>query len=261
VSASVKAWQVTAFLDFPTGWEVLDLQQRRNPIHLDGRIVTFKCVGHPETAVECDSSESARNLVAQIPTDKIFWIRVGEDGVRRMRCDHVGGCVRGMGLSKRETAALARTHTRVNADTWVKAPHPSAGIFYVVCNPQGWGIYPYRFDRFPEIGHPEFWETVVAPVLARRWRPNNPPRFRELEAKLLNHPYGLPRGRIAEVGRQFVVYHGNDFSGLVERDQIEGAFDIQKRCRWQFDDHERCLTADKDEVRAHLGIKGGWPAA
>jgi hypothetical protein len=138
---------------------------------------------------------------------------------------------------------------------------PSEGIFYAICNPEGWSLCAYRFDQCPDItGHPELWQRLVAPALAQRWSHDDPARFRDLEAELTNHPYGFPRGRVTKVARQFVVYHGNDLRGLITRKAIEAAFDIGNRCRWEFDEHERCLRADKDGVRRCLGIREDWPA-
>jgi hypothetical protein len=137
---------------------------------------------------------------------------------------------------------------------------PSEGIFYVIRNPDGWSHCAHRFDQCPESGHPKFWENVVAPTLARRWSHDDAARNRELEAELVNHPYGFPRGRVTKIGQQYVVYHGNDLRGLVARKAIEAAFGIAKRCRWEFDEHERCLRADKEGVRRCLGIREDWPA-
>ncbi len=208
--------------------------------------------------MECNSEESVRKLAAKIKSSAVYWLAVGIDRVVRMRCDSVHGPIRGVGLSAREMAALANTHERLNADTWQKKPQPSEGIFYVIRNPDGWGLYAYRYDQYPEAGHPQFWEDAVAIVLARRWSQNDSSRFRNIEADLVNHPYGFPRGRVTKPGRQYTVYHGNDLRGLIARKVIETAFDIGKRCHWEFDQHERCLRADKDGVRLCLGISRDW---
>jgi hypothetical protein len=248
--------QVPVWLDFPTDAEMLDEPNDFQRICTRGKTVRLETCNHIKAVVECDSVESARKLAAQIKTNAASWMVLGKAGVVRMRCNFImGGDVRGVGLSPRETAALARTHEKVNADTWRKRPPSSEGVFYVIRNSDGWGVYAYRFDQYPKIGHPEFWESVVAPVLARRWAHNDPPRFRKLEADLVNHPYGFPHGRVTKTGRQYTVYHGNDLRGLIARKAIEEAFGVGKRCRWEFDPHERCLRADKDSVCHCLGIR------
>jgi len=163
-----------------------------------------------------------------------------------------------MSSGQRSRSWLAQRNSFVHHRA--RAMKPSEGIFYAIRNPEGWSLCAYRFDQCPESGHPQFWEDTVAPSLAKRWSHDDPARFRELKADLVNHPYGFPRGRVTKMGRQFVVYQGDDFRGLIARKAIEAAFDIGKRCRWEFDEHERCLRADKDSARCCLGIREDWPA-
>jgi len=74
--------------------------------------------------------------------------------------------------------------------------------------------------------------------------------------------YAFPRGRVTKVGTKYVIYHGNDLQPWmkVTKRQIEKVFGVTGRCRWEFDDHERCQTPDKEEMRRLLRLKEDWPS-
>ena len=70
---------------------------------------------------------------------------------------------------------------------------------------------------------------------------------------------GFPRGRIQKVGRKFKVYHGSDFEKLVSRQSILDQFGIDSdQAVWEFDDHERVLTFDKETIKKVFNIKEDW---
>ena len=48
--------------------------------------------------------------------------------------------------------------------------------------------------------------------------------------------------------------------GMETTDEVAGAFEIRGKFWSEFDEHEQCQVADRDEMRRYLGIKDFWCA-
>ena len=161
-------------------------------------------------------------------------------------------------------------HARRASGRLKKKPVPSEGIYYVIRTPACWELMPYLFgDGFggqPESNHQEFWTTQVAPYLGYLWTRHLRPTARTqaaemLAAKLVDHYYAFPRGRIDKGnGAKPYVRNGNNLTKIMpSKAQIERAFYIQGECEWDFDEHEQCMEEDTCVVREILVIKEKWP--
>ena len=139
----------------------------------------------------------------------------------------------------------------------------SEGIYYVVREPSGWRLVVRKFATGEDQQHQAMWEKDIAPALARQWAAALPGDPRELERLLNIMVFAFPRGRITKVKNKFVVYHGNDLKRFmrVSKRAIEQAFCIVGHCRWQLDDHERCVGFEKEEIQQALHLTEDWPAA
>lgn len=141
----------------------------------------------------------------------------------------------------------------------------SEGIFYLVPFPLEWILMSVRFDRQPELGHPDFWEAEILEFLVKDWHLEayeEYPTREQLREALRPLAYACPRGRVAKVGKRFKVYHGNDLKPFMRnsRRNIEEAFGIVGQATWEFDDHERCQQLDKEAFRQITGLKEDWDA-
>ena len=148
-----------------------------------------------------------------------------------------------------------------------KPPIGTEGHFYLVRYPQGWRYLPVRVELFPveDFDHADFWEEVLAPVMAEKWHPEVSQRFttvEQLRDELLPLAHAFPHGRVVSMGRTFAVYHGDNLAAFMQSDRkaIETGFDIQGNVQWEFDEHEQCVAHDRDRVRELLGLKETWPA-
>jgi len=139
---------------------------------------------------------------------------------------------------------------------------PCEGIYYIVREPSGWRLAAWRFAAGQDQEHQAMWETDVAPALARQWANVIGSDARQLERGLKILAFAFPRGRVSKVKDQFVVYHGNDRKPFMHlsKKAVEQAFHIVGRCRWQYDDHERCVGFEKEEIRQVLQLTEDWPA-
>jgi hypothetical protein len=146
------------------------------------------------------------------------------------------------------------------ANQLIESVTPTEGVYYVIRRPEGWELFSYRFDEFPETDHSEAWETFVAPVLAHVWQDKIRKPARYIENALILASYAFPRGRVSQTTPgKFVVLHGED-QDKVSPKRIEQAFSISGRAKWEFDIHEQCQKEDRDAVRQLLGIKENWRA-
>ena len=148
-----------------------------------------------------------------------------------------------------------------------KPPVGTEGIFYLVPYPQGWRILPVCGDQFPmaDFGHADYWEEVVADILAKKWQPTVSKEFptsEQLREELLPLVYAFPRGRVVALGKKFAVYHGDNLASFMQCDRkaIEACFGIQGHATWELDEHEQCVAHDRDRVRELLRLKETWPA-
>jgi len=106
-------------------------------------------------------------------------------------------------------------------------------------------------------------ETDLAPALAHQWAAVLRADARELKRVLKILAFGFPRGRVSKVKDHFVLYHGNDRKPFMHlsKEVIEHSFRIVGRCRWQYDEHERCVGFEKEELQRVLRLTEDWPAA
>jgi hypothetical protein len=138
---------------------------------------------------------------------------------------------------------------------------PTEGIYYVVRTPEGWSLFPYRFDECAECGHLQLWEEYLAPILAQVWAGTlrRPAHRIEKELRLLT--YGFPRGRVSIAERRHIVLHGNDsVPQLIPKSELLAAFSLRRGTRFVLDDHEHCQADDRDAIRGVLQIAAQWPA-
>jgi hypothetical protein len=145
-----------------------------------------------------------------------------------------------------------------------KGPTESyGGIYYAVRTPRAWKLLTYSFAS-PEddANHMEWWEHAVAASVVKAWIKRAGPKRKQLleDIKLLS--YAFPRGRLSKVGDDYLFLHGADLTKQmgVTKVQIEAAFGVVKRCRWEFDEHEQCQQDDQFELLRHLCIKETWNA-
>ena len=140
---------------------------------------------------------------------------------------------------------------------------PCEGVYYVVREPSGWRLAALRFNAGEDYQHQAMWENDLVPALARQWSAALRRDAQELESLLKIMAFAFPRGRITKVKDTFVIYHGNDLRPFmrVNKKNIEHAFRVVGRCRWQFDDHEQCVGFEKEEVRQALQLSEDWSAA
>ena len=136
------------------------------------------------------------------------------------------------------------------------------GIYYVVREPDGWRLAAQRFAPGEDHQHQTMWENDLAPALARQWAAALRCDAHELEGLLKIMAFAFPRGRVTKVKGKFVVYHGNDLKPFmrVSKRAVEQAFRIVGQCRWKFDDHERCVAFEKEELQQTFRLTEDWPA-
>jgi gliding motility-associated GldN-like protein len=66
---------------------------------------------------------------------------------------------------------------------------------------------------------------------------------------------------LQKVKRKLKVYHGSNFEKFVSKQSILDQFEIDSnQAVWEFDDHERVLTLDKETIRKVFNIKEDWPS-
>jgi len=137
-----------------------------------------------------------------------------------------------------------------------------AGIYYLVRFPEAWRVVAHRFREGQDANHQQMWEEEIVPGLARAWAPALRTEVAPLEHDLQILAFAFPRGRIVKGREDFAVFHGNDFQSFMDigRKEIEAAFGIKGKCRWRLDDHERCITFEKEELRRTLHLCEDWPS-
>src|SRR4051794_4572835 len=99
-----------------------------------------------------------------------------------------------------------------------------AGIYYIVCEPDGWRMFCTTRD----IGHVDFWDEELAPQLANVWAPGLKCQRDELKRDLRHYPYAFPRGRLVSNQKSSVFFHGNDLEPYMrlKRHDIERTFRV-----------------------------------
>src|ERR1700693_536582 len=145
----------------------------------------------------------------------------------------------------------------------IKSVSSPEGIYYLVRYSSGWCLMSCRFDEEGEMSHSDFWRLfAVSAMVAQQWQRKLRRDLDDLTEDLRLPVYAFPRGRVTKVGEKYHVYHGNDLQPFMKitRKLIERSFGIAGCCQWTFDEHERCLTEDKDAMRELLEIKEDWPS-
>jgi hypothetical protein len=101
-----------------------------------------------------------------------------------------------------------------------------------------------------EVGHVDLWPSVLD-RLSSAW--GRDPRIIKLSLGL--HYTGLPRGRITQLQRRFLVFHGDNAPVGDWLPRVIRRFDIDRRSvRAVFDEHETRLPEDRGKVNEILGL-------
>ena len=142
---------------------------------------------------------------------------------------------------------------------------PVTGIFYRVRLPSGWKCTSFRDDEVQgEPGHPDVWggPNGVAAFVARMWSGHLNRSVRHLYEGLERCRYCFPRGRVTSGGQHFKILNGGDFTPQmrISRPRVEQIFGVKGHAEWSFDEHERCLASDVEEIRGLLDLTETWPA-
>jgi hypothetical protein len=101
--------------------------------------------------------------------------------------------------------------------------------------------------------HHDMWPNVVA-QLAAIWG-RDPKVFKRVLGK---HCYGLPRGRVTNPAKAYLILHGNDSPVTNWKEQVVHRFNLQdRRLRLLFDEHEQRMSADIKIVEEIFGLNSG----
>jgi hypothetical protein len=99
-----------------------------------------------------------------------------------------------------------------------------------------------------EVGHVDMWPTVVDRLAAAWGRAAC--GFRR---QLIGRYTGLPRGRITRPGRTVLILHGDDAPAADWREKLIEGYGLGARShRFLFDEHERMLPGDPEQVEESL---------
>jgi len=147
------------------------------------------------------------------------------------------------------------------------APHPAevppcplTGAYYWVPIPPlrslTWRILACHDLGFDEDqSHYDQWPKVVA-HLAGLWG-RDPKVFRRYLGK---HCYGLPRGRVTNPDKVYLILHGKDSPVADWKERVIQRFNLRnQRVRLLFDEHEQRMSADIKVVEKILGLSSGVP--
>jgi len=145
----------------------------------------------------------------------------------------------------------------------ILAARPSAGIWYYVFD-GAWKLLMWRSNEAPYTGHPEVWEHIIAPRLAKTLGLDKP------KAQMIGQlPYCMPRGRVdaseveANGGYKWAFYHGNDFPSPLdveaEKRKLVSYFNltspfINKKVSFVEADHERMIAQEQAKFKELTGV-------
>lgn len=122
---------------------------------------------------------------------------------------------------------------------------PQTGAYWFVPKSK-WEIYPFFESLHGEVLHANVWDRYLAKVISGHERPS-----RDLRLAYA----GLPRGRVAIVNGQHVIYHGNDSPGGERGLKLVAKSFNLPSYKAVFDDHEVMIAEHYYVVRAALGYK------
>jgi len=144
---------------------------------------------------------------------------------------------------------------------------PSSGIWYYVWDGSTWELMVWKtHEAFS--GHPEAWESAIAPELARKLGLDA-----RKTSELCEIPYCMPRGRVDATGTSeqilsndydWRLYHGGDIpSGLnkeAEERKLVSAFDLtgpllHGKAKFEVVSHETMLPAHRAKFEELTGLK------
>lgn len=133
----------------------------------------------------------------------------------------------------------------------------SEGIYYLIWMKDVWFFYPV----VGHVAHHAVWREKVAPMLAEVYGV-------ELDHRLLIPWRSMPRGRIRQDGKSWVIEHGNDTDGLYNMreliSEIVSAFGLTKEhrlglVRADYWDHEEMLAGHQMMIQKVTGNIKGYP--
>jgi len=126
------------------------------------------------------------------------------------------------------------------------------GIYWWIPVPQANGSSEFDWEVQPFYGidvfHDDLWERLLD-ILNEHWNKHITRQDAEYA--------GLPRGRVNYPHQEQmpVLYHGNDSPG--ELDAAKKAFNLPDQAKTLYDDHERMISLDHQQMVSALGINLG----
>lgn len=178
--------------------------------------------------------------------------------------------------------ALAQLAARRLVRKLTESFGPTEGIYYAVCLPDGWHLLTCPFDNQDEpwsggrhySNHDEFWKGEVAEAVAEAWvlQRQRKQKFDSRQAKdritmlktqLKPHYACFPRGRVDRGHSiKYIIRNGLDLKfTTIGKSAVERAFEIQGRCAWEYDEHERCIADETANLHRLIPeITARWPA-
>jgi len=144
----------------------------------------------------------------------------------------------------------------------MKSPlKPSAGAWYWLRFPDGWRPFSVRLDEVADeeaTGHYVIWQQAAA-ELAKAWAPVMKRAYQELFSELSDCHYGFPRGRVVIRHNGMENVYWGEEKIVADRRAIEARFGLTQ-ATWRFDEHERVILPEKQQVRQVLGLSEDWSA-
>jgi len=139
---------------------------------------------------------------------------------------------------------------------------PSEGIWFWVWLKPRWELVVYtaaEYKEFDELTHESVWGMYTAGKVASHYH------IDEDDHEIRNAYAGMPRGRVAHVGKKWVFYHGDDIPAVLLnvskaaiQQEIISRFNLTKQAlagqvEFKFDEHETMQEDDRAIVKKYIG--------
>jgi hypothetical protein len=131
---------------------------------------------------------------------------------------------------------------------------PSEGIWYWVWLKPKWKLMEFKATEYGDLTHEDAWRRYVSDNLVVHYN------IREGVDEIKDAYTGMPRGRVAHVGKKWVFYHGDDtpINFAKAKIQIVSRFELTKQAlagqvEFKFDEHETMQEDDRAIVKKYIG--------